>query len=112
MPSSFFALLLDPSAWPAQSLTVRAERASEAGGTLTFWDGDRAVHRVPAAVVRSAEAYPTKKAADQAVRAHREHGVGGATVHVAETGTAVRGRPRESSTTSIPAESISFRVEE
>lgn len=112
MASSFFALLLAPHAWPAQSMVVRAERSTTEGAALVFWDGDRAVHRVPAAVVLEVVAHATKKAADQAVRAHREKAVGGATIHVEEAGPALRGRPRSAATTAVPTESISFKVEE
>ncbi|MFO0749188.1 MAG: hypothetical protein U1F43_26520 [Myxococcota bacterium] len=79
---------------------------------MTLWDGERAVHHVPAEVVVSADAYPTQLAAEGAVRAFRQKNVGGATVHVAEAGAPARGRPRSVASTAIPAEGISFRVKE
>lgn len=122
MATSFFALLLGPKAWPAQSMAIRADRHDTEGHVLVFYDGDRPVHRVPAGVVVRIEPHATKKAADLAVKAFREASVGGATIHVEEAGPAIRpkassratarGDAQSGATSAIPAEGISFKIEE
>jgi len=119
---AFYVLVLSADAWPATSTVVRAERATNDGEVVTLWEGERAVHRVPARLVIALEHHDTKKAADTALELRREARVGGATVHVAELGVVTRvtrGRAghsghagRAGQGTAIPAEGIRFVVSE
>lgn len=111
---TFYALLLKPEAWPAKSQVVRAERVTDDETTLTLWDGERAVHRIPSKLVHEVYAHDNQKAAAKVVNAFlTKPETGGSTVHVAELGVMARPtRARSSGGTAIPAEGISVKITE
>ena len=107
-----FAVLLDPRVAHTAGLVVLAESHATHDGVVVFRRDDRVVHQLPAAHVVAISACLDDKTARDAVAAHRQRGVGGATVHVEEHAAAApRGRSAAAGT-AIPAEGISFRVSE
>jgi len=108
-----FAVLLGPNADLAKSFTVRADAHETRGDALVFVRDGGVVHQVPRAWVATVEPYEDARAASDAVAAHRESRVGGATIHVQESAAAApRGRRRGGSPTAVPAEGIAIRIEE
>lgn len=107
-----YVVLLRPSAL-TQSCTVLADRWEEVDGTCRFFRDDALVHQVTGADLLRVDTCATAKQAHDALRDFRRSRSGGSTIHIEEAAPA---RPRRSDRSgapvAVPAEGISFRVEE
>lgn len=107
-----YAVLLRSSAL-IESCTVRADRWEEAAGVCRFFRDDTVVRQLPSSDLLRVEAHDTGKQAQDALRAFRRSRAGGATIHVEEAAPAKpRRHERSGAPVAVPAEGITFRVEE
>lgn len=108
----YYVVLLRSNA-PTQSFTVRADRWVEEAGACRFFRDDALVYQLSCADVIRVEAHDTDKQARDALLDFRRASSGGATVHVEEAAPAApRRRDGAGAPVAIPAEGISFRIEE
>jgi hypothetical protein len=109
---SHHAVLLRPSAL-TKSFVLLAERWEDVAGVRRFFRDGVLVHQVAACDVLRVESHPTDKQARDALMAFLRDSAGGATVKVQEGSAGKpRGRGRGGAPLAVPAEGISFRVEE
>jgi hypothetical protein len=107
-----YLVLLRSSAL-AKSFALRADRWAESDGVCRFFRDDALVHQVPAAELLRVEPHDSDKAAQDALSEFRRARAGGATVNVEEAAPGKpRARERGGAAVAVPAEGISFRVEE
>lgn len=107
-----YAVLLRPSVL-IESCTEHADRWEEAAGVCRFFRDDTVVRQLASRDLLRVEAYDTDRQARDALRAFRRSRAGGATIHVEEAAPAKpRQRERSGAPVAVPAEGITFRVEE
>ncbi|MFT7581493.1 MAG: hypothetical protein ACI9MR_003170 [Myxococcota bacterium] len=115
-----YATLLKRGAPFAKSFTVRADSYAESTARVVFYREGRVVHQVPRPYVLAIETFESALGANDRLDDHRRSLVGGATTHVEESGSVgPRQRRRQpgangptNTGTAIPAEGISFRINE